>query len=161
MDNKDPYVELFILAGSHAWKAWGKGDGIEWYLLAQALKTPTNEKTVILGESQLKELNGLRIAHKEQAYIRIFQCGELTQAQITAICHNIAESTQAETVRLCDSLGNLKEDLSNFIQRIRKGETNAEIIAKLVIDEQNLKLRLILKSVQNRAKRGYFTLSPK
>jgi hypothetical protein len=138
IDNNNPYNELFILAGSHAWQAWGKGKGLEWDLLAQATRTPASQKPVILGENQLKELDSLKIAHKKQAYIRIFQCGELTQAQITAICHNIAESTGADSVTLCDNLGNVKEDLSNYIQRIRQGETSAEIIA------------------QNRAKRGYF-----
>lgn len=136
-DNTNPFTELFILAGSQAWQMWGKGKGIEWDLLAQATNTPASQKPVILGESQLNELQNLKIAHKEQAYIRIFQCGELTQAQITAICHNIAESTQADSVKLCDSLGELKENLSNYIQRIRKGETNAEIIAQHAIDPQN------------------------
>lgn len=136
-ENNNPFTELFILAGSQAWQMWGKGKGIEWDLLAQATNTPASQKPIILGESQLNELQNLKIAHKEQAYIRIFQCGKLTQAQITAICHNIAESTQADSVKLCDSLGGLKEDLSSYIQRIRKGETNAEIIAQHAIDAQN------------------------
>ena len=73
IDNNNPYNELFILAGSHAWQAWGKGKGLEWDLLAQATRTPTSQKPVILGESQLKELDSLKIAHKKQTYIRIFQ----------------------------------------------------------------------------------------
>ncbi|SSZ30166.1 Uncharacterised protein [Aggregatibacter aphrophilus] len=36
-------VELIILIGSKAWQAWDKGNGLEWSLLAQAIKQIQNK----------------------------------------------------------------------------------------------------------------------
>ena len=53
-------AELIILVGSKAWQAWDKGNGLEWSLLAQAIKTDPKQKPVILGPSQLEEINAER-----------------------------------------------------------------------------------------------------
>lgn len=134
--NNQPYSDLLVLAGGNAWQVWNKGKGIEWQMLADALKIEpfisTNGKTisryeqkpVILGDTQLADISALRIANPEQRFIKIIQCGELAESQKTAIALNIATNTQAEKIGLydCHSL-ELVENLSNYIQRLR---TNAE-----------------------------------
>ncbi|MGY4699219.1 DNA primase family protein [Avibacterium paragallinarum] len=135
--------ELLILAGSRAGEAWNKGKGIEWQNIADALQIepfntqggaiPRYEQTpVILGNNQLAEIDQLRIAQPEQRHIKIIQCGELSQQEITALCLNLATTTKAETVELLDSATLTRnEDLSGYIQRLREqGTETAELIAQ-------------------------------
>lgn len=133
--NNQPYSDLLVLAGGNAWQVWNKGTGIEWQMLADALKIEpfaTNGKTisryeqkpVILGDTQLADISALRIANPEQRFIKLIQCGELAESQKTAIALNIATNTQAEKIGLydCHTL-ELVENMSDYIQRLR---TNAE-----------------------------------
>lgn len=135
--NNQPYSDLLILAGGNAWQVWNKGKGIEWQMLADALKIEpfisTNGKTisryeqkpVILGDTQLADISALRIANQEQRFIKLIQCGELTESQKTAIALNISANTQAEKVAIYDCYTlELNEDLSNYITRLRRGETD-------------------------------------
>lgn len=146
--NKNAF-ELLILAGSRAWEAWNKGKGIEWQNIADALQIePYNtqggailryEQTpVILGNNQLAEIDQYRIASPKQRYIKIIQCGELSQQKITALCLNLATTTKAETVELLDSATLTRnEDLSGYIQRLREqGTDTAELIAQTGESEQ-------------------------
>ncbi|MGY4700468.1 DNA primase, partial [Avibacterium paragallinarum] len=105
--NKNAF-DLLILGVSRAWEAWNKGKGIEWQNIADALQIePYNtqggaipryeQKPVILGGNQLAEIDQLCIAQPEQRYIKIIQCGELSQQEITALCLNLATTTKAET----------------------------------------------------------------
>lgn len=140
--NKNAF-ELLILAGSRAWEAWNKGKGIEWQNIADGLQIePFNtaggaipryeQKPVILGDNQLAEIDQLRIAPPEQRYIKIIQCGEISQEKITALCLNLATTTRAETVELVDSATLTRnENLSGYIHRLREqGTDTAELIAQ-------------------------------
>ncbi|KAA6209817.1 DNA primase family protein [Avibacterium paragallinarum] len=146
--NKNAF-ELLILAGSRAWEAWNKGKGIEWQNIADALQIePFNtqggaiprydQKPVILGNNQLAEIDQLCIASPDQRYIKIIQCGELSQQEITALCLNLATTTKAEIVELVDSATlTLNENLSDYIQRLREqGTETAEMIAQVAQSEE-------------------------
>ncbi|WP_323998142.1 hypothetical protein [Pasteurella multocida] len=122
--------DLIVLAGGSAWSAWNKGKGTEWLLLCQALQHDSKQKPVILGEKQLKEINQVRIALADQQSIKFIQFGELSQAEITALCLNIAKNTKAKVILLCDMLGQTVENLSQYIERLRNDSATAEIISK-------------------------------
>ncbi|HEA3273540.1 TPA: DNA primase [Pasteurella multocida] len=122
--------DLIVLAGGGAWNAWNKGKGTEWLLLCQALQHDSKQKPVILGETQLKEINQVRIALADQQSIKFIQFGELSQAEITALCLNIAKNTKAKIVFLCDMLGQTVENLSQYVERLRNDSATAEIISK-------------------------------
>ncbi|HHE3461450.1 phage/plasmid primase, P4 family [Pasteurella oralis] len=127
---KDFMNDLIVLVGESAWNAWNKGKGTEWLLLCQALQHDSKQKPVILGETQLKEINQVRIAPIDQQSIKFIQFGELSQAEITALCLNIAKNTKAKIVLLCDMLGQTVENLSQYIERLRNDSATAEIISK-------------------------------
>lgn len=128
---KEPMTEQIILVGAGAWNAYGKdGDGAGWRTLANRIKTDWTQKPVIIGDSQLAEINRLRLARPEQQVIGLYQFGELTQAQITALCANIAQHTQANTVAHYDNVGQLQENLSGYIARTRSGDSVAELVAE-------------------------------
>lgn len=139
--NKQHFDDLIVLVGSSAWEVWGKGESIAWRLVVDGLKinpfiknsqrvNPYDQSPVILGTDQLNEIANLRIADKEQTALKFIQCGELTEAQKSALCVNIATNTNAQICALYDSLLDLVEDFSGYIARIRKGETIAEAVAE-------------------------------
>ena len=86
----EPYSDLFVLAGSKAWKAWDNGKGEEWLLLCSLVEgLESKQKPVILGKDQLSKISSTRIAKEDQQLVKIAQYGELKQEEITAICHGI------------------------------------------------------------------------
>lgn len=128
-------AELIILVGSKAWQAWDKGNGLEWSLLAQAIKTDPKQKPVILGPSQLEEINVLNLAENDRTFIRLCQFGKFSHSEeLPAVVANLAKNTQVQKLTLCDSLGHLQEDgdLSAWLKRTReqKGESVAEMVAE-------------------------------
>ncbi|MFQ1048384.1 DNA primase family protein [Avibacterium paragallinarum] len=130
-----PLDEMLILAGSEAWNLWGKdGNGEGWALLNDLIHGNRQQKPVILGGDQLEEISRLRLAPENQKFVRICQFGELTQSHINAICLNLAKHSEAETVSLCDNIGQLRENLSDYIARLRNDEEAkqyAEQVAEL------------------------------
>ncbi|MGY6773447.1 DUF927 domain-containing protein [Gallibacterium sp. ZY190522] len=163
--NNEPYEELIILAGSEAWQAWGKGEGQGWHLLTELIKADYKKRPIILGADQLTELNSLQISPKEKKVIGIYRFGELSSNQITAIVLNLAKQTEAEIVALKDNIGQVVENLSNYIERTRKGDTAAEIITQEVIattvkpDKDNL-LPYIEERTES-GKKGLYRIIPK
>lgn len=141
--NNRPFDDLLVLVGSHAWEVWNKGNGIEWQNIADGLNIQPFEtagreisryeqKPVILGETQLAEISSLRIAINEQRFIKLIQCGEISQSNITALCLNLTTNTKAQTVELVDSVTLAQiENLSGYIQRLREQGKEAET-AKII-----------------------------
>ncbi|NAT88461.1 D5 N like family protein [Pasteurella multocida] len=129
-----PLDETFILAGSEAWKIWSKGKGESWKLLNEMLKADSQQNPVILGNDQLDEITRLQLVPKDKKVIRIIKCGELTQSKINAICLNLAKHSETETVTLCDNIGQLQENLSDYIARLRNDDEarqQAEMVGEL------------------------------
>ncbi len=134
-EQKNDGAELLILIGSKAWNAWDNGNGIEWSLLAQALRTDQKEKPVIIGSSQLDEINRLRLVEETgRSAVRLFQFGNLSQEQLSAVVANLAKNSQVTQLTLCDNLGHLQDDgnLSDWLKRTRVqgAESVAEVVAK-------------------------------
>lgn len=126
-----PFEDMLILAGSSAWQAWNKGKDESWLLLCQALQHSATQKPVILGESQLKEIQALKLAEEEQQFIKIAIFGKLSEQYKTAICLNLAKNTQARTVQFINNIGELVEDVSGYIQRLREDESTAQQAEKI------------------------------
>ncbi|OOF42846.1 D5 N like family protein [Rodentibacter trehalosifermentans] len=136
--------ELIILIGSKAWQAWNKGEGLEWSLLAQAIKTDPKQPPVIIGESQLEEINLLNLAENDRTSVRLCQFGKFSHSEaLPAVVANLAKNTQVRQLTLCDSLGELQENgnLSDWLKRTReqKGDSVADILA----EKQNKKAVMI------------------
>lgn len=137
-------AELIILVGSKAWQAWDKGNGIEWSLLAQALQTDPKQKPVILGSSQLAEINALNLAENDRTFVRLCQFGKFSHSEeLSALVANLAKNTNVQTLTLCDNLGNLQKDgnLSAWLKRTR--EQNGESVADMVAESVGKKSPMI------------------
>ena len=133
----EPYSDLFVLAGSKAWKAWDNGKGEEWLLLCSLVEgLESKQKPVILGEDQLSNISSTRIAKEDQQLVKIAQYGELKREEITAICQNLAKNTSAIEVELIDAAAQVKEDLSSYIQRLRTDKKAAELADQLMPQEK-------------------------
>ncbi|MGR6647282.1 DNA primase family protein, partial [Avibacterium paragallinarum] len=86
-----PMEDQIILIGEEAWEAWGNGQGTLWQMLNEnQLKEPCDFKPYIFGPNPLKNIPEITLAPKNQQYIKLFECGKLTEEQKTAICHNLA-----------------------------------------------------------------------
>ncbi|MDY6216352.1 DUF5906 domain-containing protein [Actinobacillus porcinus] len=141
--NKQHLSDLIVLVGSDAWDTWGKGESIAWRLVVDGLKinpfiknsqrvNPYDQSPVILGTDQLNEIANLRIADKKQTAIKFIQCGELTNAQKSALCVNIATHTKAQFVSLVTTELEFIENLSPNIKQLRS-DTDARELTKSAV----------------------------
>ncbi|WP_439238935.1 DNA primase family protein [Lonepinella sp. BR2919] len=146
--NNQLFSDLIILAGSDAWGTWGKGKGTMWRILVDGLKMdyfhsknekvhPYDQKPVILDVKQLTNLDRTRICNPDQRAIKIFQCGELTQEQKTAICLNLATNNKVNglAVGLYNGVTMEKEEnLSGYIERLRTQESEQDLAKTIAKD---------------------------
>ncbi len=146
--NNQLFSDLIILAGSDAWGTWGKGKGTMWRILVDGLKMdyfhsknekvhPYDQNPVILDVKQLTNLDRTRICNPDQRAIKIFQCGELTQEQKTAICLNLATNNKVNglAVGLYDGVSMEKlENLSGYIERLRTQESEQDLAKTIAKD---------------------------
>ncbi|WP_439240939.1 hypothetical protein [Lonepinella sp. BR2474] len=146
--NNQLFSDLIILAGSTAWGAWNKGKGALWHILADALKIDDfsvngekihryDQKPVIIDVKQLASLENTRLCNQEQRFIKIFQYGELTQEQKTAICLNLATNNKVNglAVGLYDGVSMEKlENLSGYIERLRTQESEQDLAKTIAKD---------------------------
>ncbi|TCP95326.1 putative DNA primase/helicase [Cricetibacter osteomyelitidis] len=129
------FSDWFIFVGDEAFQGYDKSNGTDYLnLMDHVFKIPNNKRTppVILGNKQLTELQGLQIAPTEQRYIKLFQIGALSESQKTAICLNLAQYTAVTKCELYDRTGGFIESLGDYIERVRTGDTAAEIVAETV-----------------------------
>ncbi|WP_386696575.1 primase-like DNA-binding domain-containing protein [Lonepinella sp. MS14436] len=171
--NNQLFSDLIILAGSDAWGTWGKGKGTMWRILVDGLKMdyfidnggkvhPYDQKPVILDVKQLTNLDRTRICNPDQRAIKIFQCGELTQEQKTAICLNLATNNKVNglAVGLYNGVTMEKEEnLSGYIERLRTQESEqdlAKMIAISVAGGSNDEINLDSNSTTEKQKTDAF-----
>lgn len=133
------FEDLIILAGNKAWSAWNKGKGGEWDFLCHILNQRAIKKPVILGEKQLNEIDILKLAEPEQQFIKIAIFGKLSEQQKTAICLNLAKNTNAKTVNFVNNIGEVVENVSGYIQRLRQDESSIQL-AESVTPKTKIKL---------------------
>ena len=120
----NPFNELYIIAGSDA---FNKERLAQIILFTQA---ENNLQPIILNSERLAEIDRLQIAPENKRYISIFKSGDLSEKEKNAICLNIAKHTKAEIISFVDEAMQ-RENVSDYINRIRNGETMAEKVAEM------------------------------
>lgn len=142
---KSNSLNAFILVGSQAWD-FAKMPEEERTQAEMALETVLpggeNSPPIILDETILGDVGLYRIAPKIARYITIQRAnkGEAINAKTMAsICANIAKNTEAQSVHYIDEAGQFLEDLSGYVDRIRKGEIVAEVVAEATKSEEQRK----------------------
>lgn len=81
---------------------------------------------VVVDSEILEQIESYRIAPKNTQSIRLIQANNgvaLSYETLELIYLNIAQSTSAESVIYCNEAGEILEDISRYIQRLRNGET--------------------------------------
>lgn len=156
-----PQEELFILAGTQAWQAYNKGKGEEWQLLQRAFNLHNGEIPIILGDSQLAELNHLMLTPQDKQAIKIFQMGKLTQRQISGICANLARFTAVNTLSLCNHIGEIQEDLSPYIARLREDNEIQKLIQQANENDNRQKSEPYIELRDNGILKGLYFITPK
>lgn len=157
----EPLHELIILAGSQAWEAFRAGSGEAWKFLCETIKADPRKPPIVLGESQLAEIDRLRLAPENRQVVAIYQFGKLSENHKTAICANLAKHTQARTVAFYDNIGQLLENASGYIDRTRNGETMAEEVAKSIAKQEQDKRQPYIEKRTSNGITGLFRIIPK
>ncbi|QGM80873.1 DNA primase family protein [Otariodibacter oris] len=132
--SKAPFDETIILAGTLAWDKGYHETIINW------LSLKNDKKFVILGDEQLEKLPNLQIVRKEKRSARIIQLGELSGTHIALICQSIAMLSRVSTLLLFDNALSLKENLTNYLERIRNNQavTFAELDRTIQLNESDV-----------------------
>ncbi|MDP8078401.1 DUF927 domain-containing protein [Phocoenobacter skyensis] len=124
---KDKYYQITVIAGSEA-EPYKKGSP-EYELILDMIK-PENRAEftpVFLGKKELPHLPNVKITEGENDVICVYQMGELSEEQKTAICVAVAKYTQAESLLFYDK-GLTESNESNYVKRIRNGEASPEVL---------------------------------
>ncbi|WP_256821881.1 hypothetical protein [Rodentibacter trehalosifermentans] len=120
-----------ICLGSQAWRIAEHfnelGKSADEIALENALgETAGKFPCVVVDSEKLEELEKYRLAPKNAQSIRLIQSnnGQSFPAEtMERIYLHIAKTTITENVIYCNEAGELLENVSQYIQRLRKGET--------------------------------------
>ncbi|WGE65917.1 phage/plasmid primase, P4 family [Actinobacillus equuli subsp. equuli] len=142
---KSNSLNAFILVGSQAWDfaQMPKEERTQTEIMLETvLQVGENSPPIILDETILGDVGLYRIAPETARYItiqRANKCEAINAKTMAALCLNIAKNTQAQSVHYIDEAGQFLEDLSGYVDRIRKGETVAEMVADATKSEEQRK----------------------
>lgn len=144
----DPQSEIFLLIGKNVWSFYRKdpkdaktnGQGEGWKLLADSIDhgNPSRYQAIplILDERELNHIFTFELAPPQSQIMSLIDTDQFfkvkdnlqgvnireNQEHLKNICLQIAKKTNIKTLLLRDDLGQLLEDLSSYIDRIRKDE---------------------------------------
>lgn len=83
----------------------------------------TKNLPLVIGKTQLEEAHKIELT-RSQSVIRFCQFGEISETQKTALLQNIAQNSPLERVFFANNLGEITEDVSDYIHRLRTDETS-------------------------------------
>lgn len=152
--DNNPLNELYILAGSDA---FNKERLAQIILFTQA---ENNLQPIILNSERLAEIDRLQIAPENKRYISIFKSGDLSEKEKNAICLNIAKHTKAEIISFVDEAMQ-RENVSDYINRIRNGETMAEKVAEMTAKPSQDKKQPYIEQRTVNGISGLYRITPK
>ena len=161
-----PQHEIFMLVGENVWNFYrsepknGKtnGQGLSWQRLADSTDSDNPERytelPIVIDERELNKIQQWELLpnnHEVASLIDVSGFFALKSSEnginirknqviLTALCEHLAKSSQVKTLMLKDNLGQMLEDLSGYIQRIRNEETVLISEPELVeLDAESLK----------------------
>lgn len=137
--------EIFILIGANVWGFYRNdpknnktnGTGLGWQLLADRTDADNpnryNELPIVLDERELDKVQKIELLpanHEVASLIDVSGFFALKSSKdgvnirenqeiLTALCEHLALSSQVKTLLLKDNIGQMLEDLSGYIERIR------------------------------------------
>lgn len=144
--NLEPQKEILLLIGENVWSFYRKdpkdsktsGEGEGWRLLADSIDSGNpnryQEIPLILDVRELENISVLELAPPQTEIASLIDTGLFFKVKnnvqglnirenskhLDKICLQIAKTTNIKTLLLRDHLGQLLEDLSGYIDRIRK-----------------------------------------
>lgn len=143
----DRLSDWLVLVGEDAYYAYfdskkQAGRGEQWKLIRDAYKFSHDRQPVILDNRNFAEIDRLLIAPPEQAFIKIFQVGEIPTFSEgndlkNRILLNLSKhNTNVKTVEWLDAALQ-SENLTPHLERIRSGESVvAEVVDAVTSEEQ-------------------------
>lgn len=163
-----PLEELYILVGGRIWEFYRAnpkdkatdGQGVGRQLLADATDGDNpnryNALPVLFDMRNIQELGQTALippAHQVASFIDTsgyfaVKAGKVRHhdKELTALCFHLAKHSAVETLYLRSAVGEVLEDLSGFIQRLRSDEN--QVIAQAIEQEIELVLEPTIKNHQ-------------
>ncbi|MWQ82387.1 D5 N like family protein [Glaesserella parasuis] len=147
----DRLSDWLILVGEGAYYAYfdrkkQAGKGEQWQLIRDAYQFSTDRQPVILDSKSFTEIDRLLLAPTEQAFIKIFQVGEIPTLSEgndlkSRILLNLSKhNPNVKTVEWLD-VSLQSENLTPHLERIRSGESVvAEVLQKKGSEKVNIDL---------------------
>lgn len=129
-----------IYIGVQAWdfaKLSHTESSTEQIAQSQLLGSAKPYPPIVLAEKELSNLTAYRIAPKTAMYISLYRYNQgepLDDGHILLICSYLAKHTKAVTVGLYDEAGQLLENLTEYVHRLRTNADTQEI-AEIVTEK--------------------------
>ncbi len=162
------FEHIHALIGDKAWNAWGfgkdKGNGLEWGLLRDKLGLERDYKPIILDGEKLANAGDYQILKDDVHAVTFCRFGKVTKAQETSLLLAIAQHSKAQKVFFADNLGENKQDLSDYVLRLREdkeAQSTAQAVIQMTEQSPISRTELYVDYRENGKVKGLHLINPK
>ncbi len=162
------FEHIHALIGDKAWNAWGfgkdKGNGLEWGLLRDKLGLERDYKPIILDAEKLANAGDYQILKDDVHAVTFCRFGKVTKAQETSLLLAIAQHSKAQKVFFADNLGENKQDLSDYVLRLREdkeAQSTAQAVIQMTEQSPISRTELYVDYRENGKVKGLHLINPK
>lgn len=162
------FEHIHALIGDKAWNAWGfgkdKGNGLEWGLLRDKLGLDRDYKPIILDAEKLANASDYQILKDDVHAVTFCRFGKVTKAQETSLLLAIAQHSKAQKVFFADNLGENKQDLSDYVLRLREdkeAQSTAQAVIQMTEQSPISRTELYVDYRENGKVKGLHLINPK
>lgn len=162
------FEHIHALIGDKAWNAWGfgkdKGNGLEWGLLRDKLGLDRDYKPIILDAEKLANASDYQILKDDVHAVTFYRFGKVTKAQETSLLLAIAQHSKAQKVFFADNLGENKQDLSDYVLRLREdkeAQSTAQAVIQMTEQSPISRTELYVDYRENGKVKGLHLINPK
>lgn len=162
------FEHIHALIGDKAWNAWGfgkdKGNGLEWGLLRDKLGLERDYKPIILDAEKLANAGDYQILKDDVNAVTFCRFGKVTKAQETSLLLAIAQHSKAQKVFFADNLGENKQDLSDYVLRLREdkeAQSTAQAVIQMTEQSPISRTELYVDYRENGKVKGLHLINPK
>ena len=162
------FEHIHALIGDKAWNAWGfgkdKGNGLEWWLLRDKLGLERDYKPIILDAEKLANAGDYQILKDDVHAVTFCRFGKVTKAQETSLLLAIAQHSKAQKVFFADNLGENKQDLSDYVLRLREdkeAQSTAQAVIQMTEQSPISRTELYVDYRENGKVKGLHLINPK